>query len=800
ASFAARMRRLDETAQIILFERGDYISFANCGLPYHIGETIKEREALIIQTPERFKARFNIDIRTASEVVAVDTEKKEVTVKHKDSSYTEVYDYLVLSPGAEPVKPTIPGIQNNKIFSLRTLPDMDAIKEKIDKGNKKRAVVIGGGFIGLEMAENLKHRGIDVTIVELLDQVFAPGDREMAQILHQHIQLNGVKLFLNNGAEAFADRADGTLDIRLKSGDVLNVDMAVLAIGVRPDTKFLKDSGIKVNERGAIIVDEHMRTSAADVFAVGDAIEVVDFVTGQKVHIPLAGPANRQGRIVADNIAGKDSSYKNTQGTAICRVFDLTAAVTGLSEKNAKRLGIKYLKSYTHSSSHASYYPGSFPLSIKIVFDPNDGKLLGAQVVGKDGVDKRIDVFATAIRHRLTVYDLTELELSYAPPFGSAKDAVNIAGFTAENILNGSMEVVYPDELQAVREGCTVLDVRTAAEHEQGAIEDSILIPVDSLRDRMNELDKSKPVITYCQVGLRGYFAARILMQNGFRVKNLSGGYKTYSTFRETSSEVEYSIPVIQTACSTPVIQGVTDATIRIDACELQCPGPIIKLKSVIDTARDGSVIEIKATDQGFTADIPSWCARTGNSLLHLGVQDGIYTASVRKGKSPDTCSIADGKSNRKTMVIFSNDLDKMLAAFIIANGAVAMGSEVTLFFTFWGLNILRKNHHVPVSKNFIEKMFSMMMPRGAKKVKLSKMNMAGMGTMMMQQVMKKKNVFSLEELIEVAQANKIRFVACSMSMDIMGIKKEELIDGVEIGGVASYLEKADGAGYNLFI
>jgi len=544
ASFAARMRRLDETANLIMFEKGEYISFANCGLPYHIGETITDRDNLIIQTPEKFKARFNVDVRTGSEVIAIDKQKKSVTVRTALLTYEESYDYLVLSPGAAPIRPPIPGIDSEKICTLRNIPDMDRIKKVVDSKQVRRAAVIGGGFIGLEMAEALRHRDIDVTLVELADQVFMPADNEMAQILHQHLELNSVRLMLGVGAEAFNEKSDGSVDIVLKGGNRISVDMVILAIGVRPDTQFIKNAGITLNDRGLIVVDNQMRTDAENVFAVGDAIEVTDFVSGRKVHLPLAGPANRQARIVADVIAGYNSTYKNTQGTAICKIFDITAAVTGLNEKNAKRFGIAYQKSYTHSASHAGYYPGSYPMSVKILFAPDTGRLLGAQVIGKIGIDKRIDVFATAVRHRLTVDDLTELELSYAPPYGSARDAVNIAGLAAQNIMRGITPVWHADEHNPEDDSVQILDVRTVSEFELGHIDKSANIPVDELRSRMWELDKNREVLVYCQVGLRGHVATRMLIQNGFKAKNLSGGYKTYSTFKKTAVEVEYLQPV----------------------------------------------------------------------------------------------------------------------------------------------------------------------------------------------------------------------------------------------------------------
>lgn len=801
ASFAARMRRLDETANLIMFEKGEYISFANCGLPYHIGETIPDRDNLIIQTPEKFKARFNVDVRTGSEVIAIDKQKKSVTVKTASSTYDESYDYLVLSPGAAPIRPPIPGIDSERIYTLRNIPDMDRIKNVVDSKKIRRAAVIGGGFIGLEMAEALRHRDIDVTLVELADQVFIPADNEMAQILHQHLELNSVRLMLGVGAEAFNKKSDGTIDIVLKGGNRVSVDLVILAIGVKPDTQFVRNAGIALNERGLIVVDNQMKTDTENVFAVGDAIEVTDFVSGKKVHLPLAGPANRQARIVADVIAGYNSTYKNTQGTAICKIFDITAAVTGLNEKNAKRFGIAYQKSYTHSASHAGYYPGSYPMSVKILFAPDTGKLLGAQVIGKLGIDKRIDVFATAIRHGMTIDNLTDLELSYAPPYGSARDAVNIAGLVAQNIIRGVTPVWHADEHDHEEENAQILDVRTASEFEMGYIDKAVNIPVDELRNRLGELDKNREVLVYCQVGLRGHVASRMLIQNGFKAKNLSGGYKTYTTFKKTAVEAEYLQPVAQAVCSSPSGQTLADQDAMIvDACGLQCPGPIMKLKTAVDAAKDGQHIKIIATDQGFTADVPSWCSRTGNTLVTLGNKDGVFEAVIKKGKAIDVCNVASPGANQKTLVIFSNDLDKMMAAFIIANGAASMGSEVTLFFTFWGLNLLRKDTAVPVKKNIVETMFGMMMPRGAKKVSLSKMNMGGLGTRMMQDVMKKKNVFTLEELMEQARKNSVRFVACSMSMDVMGIKKEELIDGVEIGGVASYLQIADQSNYNLFI
>jgi NADPH-dependent 2,4-dienoyl-CoA reductase/sulfur reductase-like enzyme/peroxiredoxin family protein/rhodanese-related sulfurtransferase/TusA-related sulfurtransferase len=801
ASFAARMRRLDEQAEIVMFEKGGYISFANCGLPYHIGNVIKDRENLIIQTPEAFRKRFNIDVRINSEVMSVDSVNKNITVRYNGRDSSESYDYLVLAPGAHPIRPPVTGIGNEKILTLRNIADMDAINDRLKSESVKRVVVVGGGFIGLEMAENLRHRGLEVVLIELSEQVFVPADREMANVLHQHLLINGIDLVLKDGVKEFSALDSGRVKAVLNSGAVKDADMVILAIGVKPDTDFLKSSGISTTARGAIIVDEHMRTSADSVYAVGDAVEVTDLVSGQKVMVPLAGPANRMGRIAADNIAGLASRYKNTQGTAICKIFDLTAAVTGLSEKSALRWGIPYVKSYTHSSSHAGYYPGAYPMSVKILFSPDTGRLLGAQIIGTEGVDKRIDVFAAALRHELTVYDLSDLELAYAPPYGSAKDAVNIAGFVAQNILEKRMPVVYSENIATLvrSENFQLLDVRTKDECETGTIDGSIIIPVDDLRARMNELDKSRPVAVYCQVGLRAYVAIRILRQSGFDARNLSGGYNTYR--HVIGRDIDLAILKQQTepSCSSPVGES-REKKISIDARGLQCPGPIMKLKEAVDRAGSNDTVEITASDQGFALDVPSWCTRTNNTLVSLSHTNGAYVANVRKGAPQAVCSVPQDREHQKTMVIFSNDMDKMMAAFIIANGSAAMGSKVTLFFTFWGLNLLRKDVRVPVKKSILEAMFGIMMPRGPGKTVLSKMNMAGIGTALMKFIMRKKNVYTLDYLIQKARENGVRFVACTMSMDIMGIKKEELIDGIEFGGVTYYLERADNSAYNLFI
>jgi CoA-disulfide reductase len=531
ASAAARLRRMDEHAEIILFEKGEHISFANCGLPYYVGEIIKEKERLIVQTAEGMQKRFRIDVRTHNEVIKLDLEKKEVEVlNHRtQETYREKFDKLIMSPGAEPIRPPIPGIDDANLFTLRNIPDTYAIKDYVDKKEPKHAVVVGGGFIGLEMAENLHHRGIKVTVVEMADQVMAPLDYEMACWIHQHMKARKMELCLGDGVESFSREEDYSI-VELKSGRKIKTDFIVLAIGVRPEIKLARKAGLEIGERNGIKVNKHLQTSHPDVYAIGDAIEVMDFVNGRPALIPLAGPANKQGRIAANHICGIQDTYKATQGTSIIKIFDLTAASTGNNEKTLKRYGIPYKKSYTHSPSHAGYYPGSVPMAVKLLFSPQDGKILGAQIVGYDGVDKRIDVLAAALRAGMTVYDLQELELAYAPPFSSAKDPVNMAGYVAANILNGDHPIIHWDEINQLDPNDTVLvDVRTRREYRLGALPNSINIPLDTLRDRLQELSRDKNIVVYCQVGLRGYLAARILMQSGFqRIFNLSGGYRTY--------------------------------------------------------------------------------------------------------------------------------------------------------------------------------------------------------------------------------------------------------------------------------
>lgn len=793
ASTAARLRRLDEQCEIIMFERGEYISFANCGLPYYIGGAITDKNNLTLQTPESFNRRFNVDVRNFSEVIAINREKKTVTVMDikKGKTYEESYDSLVLSPGAEPTKPPIKGLDNKKVFSIRNIPDTYNVKDFIDSNKPRRAVVVGGGYIGVEMAENLHEAGIDVTIVEFAPHVIASIDYDMACDVHNHIRQKGVKLILNDGVKEIKDE---NRELRVVLGNAeIDTDMVILAVGVYPEGKLAKEAGLATNKRGAILVDEHMRTDDKDIYAVGDVIEIVDFVTNQKGYVPLAGPANKQGRIAADNICDIPSKYDGTQGTGILKCFDLTVATTGITEDRAKALKLPYEKSYTYSASHATYYPGAVFMSVKTIFDTTNGRLLGAQIIGYEGADKRIDVLATAIRANMTMYDLTKLELAYAPPFSSAKDPVNMAGFVAENILTKKVKIFHWHDVKNLnKDEVVLLDVRTEMEYVNNMIDGFINIPVDDLRKNLHRIDKSKKIYISCQIGLRGYIASRLLQGYGYDCYNLSGGFRLYNSIYNSEKIVDTGLYMNKETMQP--IKAV--ATIKLDACGLQCPGPIMKLSSAMKEANEGDLIEITTTDPAFAADVEAWSRRTGNTFVGMALEKGIAIASIVKGGKEVSKSEADGKN----IIVFSGDLDKAIASFIIANGAAAMGRKVSMFFTFWGLNVIRRTEKVKTKKDFMSRMFGMMMPRGSKKLGLSKMNMGGMGGMMIRAIMKKKNVDSLETLMQSAIDNGVELVACTMSMDIMGIKMEELIHGVKAGGVAAMLAHAEESDMSLFI
>jgi NADPH-dependent 2,4-dienoyl-CoA reductase/sulfur reductase-like enzyme/peroxiredoxin family protein/rhodanese-related sulfurtransferase/TusA-related sulfurtransferase len=796
ASTATRLRRLDEHAQIIMIEKGGYVSFANCGLPYYIGNVIKDRALLTVQTPQDFTKKFGIDVRINQEVTAVDTAAKTVTVKKTDSGevYTETYTDLVLATGASPVRPPLPGADSPRVFTLRTIPDTDRIKSFIDEQHPKSAVVMGGGFIGVEMAENLHHAGLTVTIAEMLPQLIAPLDPDMAASVHAYMSSMGVHLELGKGVSAIED-SGSSLMLTLSDGSHLQADMLIMSIGVHPDTALAEKAGIALNKKGAIVTDEHMRTSADHVYAVGDNAEVTDSVSGQKTYIALAGPANKEGRVAADTICGVSSSYRGSQGSSIIKIFDMTVAATGINEKTAQRLGLEYDTAFTWSPNHASYYPDAVHMAIKTVFEKHTGRLLGAQITGYSGVDKRCDVFATAIRARMTASDIAELDLCYAPPFGSAKDPVNMAGFVMENIITGKMQQLKVDQVDTLPHdgSVTLIDVQAPEGYENGHLPGFKNIPLPLLRSRIGTLDKTKKVYVGCRIGLTAYNAARILMQEGFDTYVVAGGYRLYESVYGKEEKPAASAPQAEAHDeSTPAAQIV-------DACGLQCPGPIVKLSAGLKNLRDGDMLEVRASDPAFPEDAAGYCKRTGNILISSSSSKGICTVRIRKATGTVPSSSSGGGTN-KNIIVFSGDLDKAIASFVIANASAAMGRKVTMFFTFWGLNILRKPNKVRVAKNCISHMFGAMMPRGSEKLGLSRMNMGGMGPKLIRSVMKHKNIDSLEQMIQLAQQNGVEFDACSMSMDVMGIKQEELLDGVKIVGAAAMLANAEESDMSLFI
>jgi NADPH-dependent 2,4-dienoyl-CoA reductase/sulfur reductase-like enzyme/peroxiredoxin family protein/rhodanese-related sulfurtransferase/TusA-related sulfurtransferase len=800
ATAAARMRRLTEDAEIILFEKGGYISYANCGLPYYIGGTIAEREKLLVQTPEGFGIRFNIDVRVNSEVIAIDRQNKKVRVRTAAGDiYDESYDKLLLSPGASPVRPPLPGIDTEGVYTLRSVEDTDVIKARVASGGVKRAAIVGGGFIGLEMAENLRHTGSEVAVIEMAPQVMGPIDFSMAQIVHSHLQENGVNLYLDTAVESFTKKGN-EIEIRLSDGRTLSVDMVILSIGVRPNTGLATAAGLETGPMRGIKVDEYLRSSDSSIYAVGDAIEFTHPVLGNTWLNYLAGPANRQARIVADNmVLGNTVAYEGAIGTSVAKVFDLTVAATGIPAKRLKKEGIDYLTATIHPMSHASYYPVALPMTIKVVFSPGTGKLLGAQIVGYEGVDKRIDLLAQVIKAGGTVEDLTRTEHAYAPPYSSAKDPVAMAGYVACNILSGKMKPIYWRQVRdASADEFTLIDVRTPMEFSAGALAGAVNVPLDDIRNHLNDIPRNKPVVVYCGVGLRGYLASNILRMNGFGdVSNLIGGIKTYraATLPVAAPEQSGAAPK---ETKQPVESESTPSR-RIDACGLACPGPIMKLKEAIDTSKAGETIEITATDPGFARDAESWCKSTGNKFVSAETKGGRYRIVVEPGNGSESAQpTAPGKG--KTFVLFSDDLDKALATFVLANGAAATGEKVTIFFTFWGLNAIKKQNKPKVKKDIFGRMFSMMLPSGSTSLKLSKMNMFGIGSRMMRHIMKNKNVASLEELRDAAVKNGVEFIACQMSMDVMGVSREELLDEVTVGGVATYMNRTDDANLNLFI
>ena len=681
ATAAARIRRNSEEAKIVLIEKGEHISYANCGLPYYIGNVISDREKLFVQTPQAFAQRFNIDVRVKSEVIAIDRIKKAVKIKGADGkTYMEAYDKLLLSPGASPVRPPLPGIDIEGIFTLRDVNDTDTIKNYIRTNDIKRAIIIGGGFIGLEMAENLHNNGSQVAVVEMANQVMSPIDFSMASLVHQHLLQKGIRLYLGTAVTSFERNAEG-ISVIFQNGRHLSADMIILSIGVRPNTMLASQAGIELGEMRGIKVNCFLQTSDENIYAVGDAIEYPHPITDKPWLNYLAGPANRQARIVADNMfLGNKIKYEGAIGTSIAKVFDLTVAATGMSAKRLKQLETEYLSATIHPSSHAGYYPDALPMSIKIVFAPKDGRLLGAQIVGFEGVDKRIDEFSQVIKNNGSIYNLMSLEHAYAPPYSSAKDPVAVTGYVAGNILSGKMSPIYWRQLKDTDiNDITLIDVRTPDEFNLGAINGAINIPLDNIRHHLNDIPKNKPIVLYCGVGLRGYLASNILRQNGFNdVRNLIGGLKTYTAAVTPLPDAK---PFDDGNVCNSDTTNLTDKSViknihEIDACGLSCPGPIMKLKQSIEKLGTGEQLQITATDPGFVRDAEAWCHSTGNHFISSSFNTGKYSVLIKKKDAQHFEPASNGKG--KTFILFSDDLDKALATFVLANGAAATGEKVT--------------------------------------------------------------------------------------------------------------------------
>jgi len=820
ASVAARARRLDEFADIVVFEKSHHVSFANCGLPYHIGEVITERSRLLLQTPESLRESLNIDVRIATEVLAIDPVAKTVTVHDLDGSreYTENYDKLALCVGARALRPPLPGIDLPGIHVLRRIGDMDDIKAKVDAiladtkaGRRKdplRTVVVGAGYIGLEMAENLRHRGAIVDVVEMADQILPPLDREMSIPVEHHIKARAVGLHLSTAVAAFAQLPDGSLRVELNNNKVLPADLVILAAGVRPRTDLAKAAGLAIGERGGVVVDTHMRTSDPNIWAAGDVVETPHTVLPGMHLAPLAGPANRQARVAAENICGRDTEYRSTQGTSIVKVFDMVAGGTGATERQLTLFKVPYRAIHVHPSGHAGYYPGTAMLHLKVLFDPTTGKVLGGQATGFDGVDKRLDVLASAIRAGLTVFDLEEFELAYAPPFGSAKDPINMAGFVAANTIRGDLALWYSQEYPGNTEGARIIDVRTPEEYAIWHISGAENVPLGTIRTACESWDRSIPVRLYCAVGFRSYLAHRVLVQRGFTdVATLSGGSTTFRFWHDVEDETHGSPAPVENyaereSIASPERPG-TGVQVDLDCAGLACPGPILKLSEKMTQLNPGDEVIVHVSDMGFGKDAPAWAKRNGHQLLQLDPEGPGYRAVFRKGAAGQlagAAAAAPAGPPKTSFVVFSGDLDKLIAAFIIANGALAMGEQVSMFFTFWGLNALRSADAPKRERTPLEAMMTRMMPSGADALGLSKMHMFGAGTAMINKVMKANNVASLPEMIETARQGGARMIACTMTMDLLGIAESDLIEGVEFGGVATFLDEAADSRTTLFI
>ncbi len=823
ASVAARARRLDEDAEIVVLERSHHVSFANCGLPYHIGEVITKRDRLILQTPETLHERLNIDVRVGSEVRSIDREARTVQVVELDTGreYTESYDKLALCMGARAVRPPMAGIGLPGVHVLRRIGDMDQIKEIVDaavakarievqagRRNRKdptlRTVVVGAGYIGLEMAENLRDRGASVDVVEMADQILPPLDKEMSISVERHLRAHGVTVHLGAAVAAFSPRKEGALNVELKNNVVLPADLVILSAGVRPRTDIAVAAGIELGPRGGIKVDTHQRTNDPNVWAAGDVVETPHTTLPGSHLVPLAGPANRQARVAAENICGRDTTYDSTQGTSVVKVFDMVAGGTGASVRQLQAAGLPYRAVHVHPTGHAGYYPGTSMLHLKVLFDPESGRLLGGQCAGFEGVDKRLDVLAAVIRMGGTVFDLEKMELAYAPPFGSAKDPVNMAGFVAANTILGDVKLWYAEDYPAVTEGARIIDVREPEEFDIWHIPGAENVPVGTIRQAIEDFDRSTPVRLYCAVGFRSYLAYRVLAQKGFDdVSLLSGGSTTFRFWHDVEPEkTDAPAPITPYAERDSLPSLASGITIDLDVTGLACPGPIMKLTERMRDLNPGDEITAHVSDAGFATDAPAWARRNGHSLVDIEPEGPGFRATFRKGgAAPTPAPQAQPPARaRNSFVVFSGDLDKLVAAFIIANGALAMGNDVSMFFTFWGLNALRDPDAPKRDMKAMEKVMAKMMPSGPDALPLSQMNMGGAGAALIRNTMKQHNVAALPEMIDAAIQGGARIIACTMTMDLLGIERSDLIGGIDFGGVATFLDDAADSQTTLFI
>ena len=798
ATAAARIKRLDQSTHVTMFERSPDISFANCGLPYYLGREIVDRSRLALQTPETFSKAVGVDVRPETTVTAIDTAKKVVLYKAAGSAEEKslAYDKLVYSPGASPIRPTnMEGINDHRILTLRNLQDMDKLDHILQQPGTKRVAVIGAGFIGLEVAEQLARLKKSVALVELAPAVLPQADVIMSEFLHQTLASNGVKLHLGDGVKAFVPSGQ-SLCVQLSSGAKIEADAVVLCIGVRPESQLAKDAGIALGDGCRVKVNGFMQTSNPDIYSVGDVVETSDLVfPDRRAWAALGNVANMQARIAADHLTkGTSIPYKGSLGTAIVRVFDQVLAVTGWTEKRLKAQCIPYATTIITADNHAGYYPGATPITMVITYDPVTGRLFGGQAIGYEGVDKRIDVIATAIQGGLTIDDLSQTQLSYSPPFGSARDVVNVAALAARNRRDGLVKVTNTLDPE---QGKVLLDVRPREVTALTPIPNAINIPYAELAGSVSQLDTTKVYKTVCAMGKTSYFASRVLTQKGFEVESLNGGLKVHrkppAVFSEPAAATVSAVP---TKCSEVV---------HLDCTGLACPGPLMKLKAAIDKIPAGATLHVTASDQGFANDLRAFAKSNNMEVVAVAVKGGIVHGELIVGgkqQQSTACGASVGGARKgASIVVFSQDMDKVLASLVIANGAKAMGGDVTMFFTFWGLNALRKSRGSSVHrKPFMDAMFGFMMPKGLGKLPISNMNFLGIGPKLLRFQMGQKQLPTVEGLLRDAQQQKVRIVACTMSMDAMGITKEELLDGIEYGGVADFMASSELTGTNLFI